>query len=434
MKILIFIALLITSAFSYAGNIAREGHYIFDSEKKLIKHIKTQKDLIIDHVGEYGYEVYGPEGLSLWLKTLGADFKNLNSFKENKLWGRGNWPKFKAVEKQIRKLVATYPTILELVEIGKSEKGNNLLFVKISDNVKTDEAEPEFKYVANMHGDEIVGRELMLKLIEDLAKNYGKDQRITDLINNSEIYIMPTLNPDGSDSQRRSNSKWVDLNRDFPDFTTSDSDNDHSGRASETMAMMKFQAERKFCFSANFHGGAVVVNYPWDTTHTDHPYLGMIKKFSLAYSVENSPMYNSRSYENGIVNGYQWYEVNGGMQDWSYYYHDDLQVTVELSDTKWPKYKEVDGFYKDNRESLLTYMEFVHQGAGFSSKDMEAGLVEIVDTKGLNHGEFTFSRGEFYKVLPVGEYIFKIKARGRDIVEKLFQVTQGDVKNHILEI
>ncbi len=107
-----------------------------------------------------------------------------------------------------------------------------------ADVAKRDLGEPMFKYVANMHGDETLGRQLVLYMAEYLAINYEKDKRVKRLLDTTEIYLMPTLNPDGfepsligffagaanfftgtgSTSRRRMNSNWVDLNRDFPGY------------------------------------------------------------------------------------------------------------------------------------------------------------------------------------------------------------------------
>ena len=131
----------------------------------------------------------------------------------------------------------SYPDITRLESIGQSVQGRELWVIEISDNPGVNEVEPEFKYVANMHGDETVGRELSLYLIEWLVEGYGSNSQATNLINNTAIFIMPTMNPDGFELGQRYNANGIDLNRDFPDQFT-DVSNTTNGRAPETKAVM----------------------------------------------------------------------------------------------------------------------------------------------------------------------------------------------------
>ena len=50
---------------------------------------------------------------------------------------------------------------------------------------------------ARLVGGQAVGRELLLHLIEHLVTQYGKDQKVTGLLNTATVHIMPTMNPDG---------------------------------------------------------------------------------------------------------------------------------------------------------------------------------------------------------------------------------------------
>jgi len=397
----------------FAKNIVEEGYLIFDRSKKSLSIFKNHPDLTIDHITPDGYEVYGPKKLALWLETLDIPYVPLMKVSEHPKLA-ASYPTPEEIADQLTALRDLYPHIIKLISIGKSHRGRDLWVVKISDNPELDELEPEFKYIANMHGDEIVGRELMLRLIKDMAEQYNKDPYITQLINATEIFIMPSMNPDGADNKRRGNQRSVDLNRDFPDFTTRDNRNRWENRELETQAVMQWQSQRNFSLSANFHGGTEVVNYPWDTHHLNAPNTPLIIQLSKSYASLVPSMARSTQFPGGIVNGYKWYEVNGGMQDWSYYWYNDLQVTIELSHAKWPRYSMIDEYYKKNRQALLSYIGKIHQGFGIKLNEigLQVNIQQIVSKNLIrNIGEFSTATNEFHKVLLPGEYMIKVTDR-----------------------
>ncbi|CAG2120947.1 unnamed protein product, partial [Medioppia subpectinata] len=127
----------------------------------------------------------------------------------------------------MQRLNAKYPHLTRLYSIGQSVESRDLLVLEIGTTPGVHRpGVPEFKYVANMHGNEVIGRELLLLFSKYLLENYGTDPRITRLVNSTRIHLMPTMNPDGYEKSLlgdcnseygRGNAHKVDLNRNFPD-------------------------------------------------------------------------------------------------------------------------------------------------------------------------------------------------------------------------
>ena len=344
----------VSQSMAAEGRKTEESFWIHDTRPEVVNLLKSRPEFTIDHAKANGFELYGPLGLEAFLRQNLIDYSQIKTPSE---YFKSEYPSPEDVEKDLQIIAQKYPDITKLYSIGKSVKNRKLWVMKLSQHAKIDDKRPEFKYIANMHGDEIVGREIMLRFIKDCVENYGKDPRLTNLLDKYQIHILVSMNPDGAANSTRGNGSRIDLNRDFPDFSTSDNQDTLNKRQPETQAVMKWQGEHKFKLSANFHGGSEVVNYPWDTIPDRYPEETLIKDLSREYA-NNAPYIGASTlFENGITNGYAWYEVDGGMQDWSIYWRGDFQVTIELSDQKWPNYSEINYYYEQNRPALIKFIE-----------------------------------------------------------------------------
>jgi len=92
-----------------------------------------------------------------------------------------------------------HPDIAQRFSIGKSYQGRELYAMKISDNVATDENEPEVLFDGGHHADEHMGVEMVLKIMTWLVNGYGHDSRITNIVNGREIWLVFSMNPDGAE-------------------------------------------------------------------------------------------------------------------------------------------------------------------------------------------------------------------------------------------
>lgn len=326
------------------------------------------------------------------------------------------YPTYDQLTLFLERMVEEHPDLCRLESIGQSVQGRELWFLKITDNPDVEEDEPEFKYISTMHGNEALGTPLMLNLIGLLLGEYSTDERIRGLVDETEIWIMPLMNPDGfsRNPRRRTNANGVDLNRNFPDPIT-DPVNSPNGRQPETQAVMAFGAAQASNLSANIHTGALVVNYPFDSQFAVTPDDDLFQAISLTYSSNNPPMFASPEFPNGITLGAEWYVVHGGMQDWNYVWLGCNEVTLELSNEFQPPTAELLQFWDDNRESMLAYMEQVHRGVRGLVTDARSGLplAATIRVEGRDHSVFTDPDvGDYHRMLLPGTYTLTFQAEG----------------------
>ncbi|XP_016057458.1 PREDICTED: carboxypeptidase D isoform X1 [Miniopterus natalensis] len=349
---------------------------------------------------------------------------------------------FPDMEIFLRRFANEYPNITRLYSLGKSVESRELYVMEISDNPGVHEpGEPEFKYIGNMHGNEVVGRELLLNLIEYLCKNFGTDPEVTDLVRSTRIHLMPSMNPDGYEKAQegdsisvigRNNSNNFDLNRNFPDQFVQIADPTQP----ETIAVMSWMKAYPFVLSANLHGGSLVVNYPFDddeqgiATYSKSPDDAVFQQIALSYSKENSQMFQGRPCKNiypneyfphGITNGANWYNVPGGMQDWNYLQTNCLEVTIELGCVKYPFEKDLPKFWEQNRRSLIQFMKQVHQGVkGFvlDATDGRGIFNATISVAEINHPVTTYKTGDYWRLLVPGTYKITASAQGYNPLTK----------------
>ncbi len=339
------------------------------------------------------------------------------------------YPTYPQYVEMMQRFASRYPEICRLDTFGTSEEGRLLLALKISDHVQEDEDEARFFYTSTIHGDELVGYVLLLRLADTLLTGYGSVSDITALVDSLAIWINPLANPDGSYSSdqglsltdaRRTNSKGIDLNRDFPDSGSGEG-NDTTMRAAETRHMMYFMQQHRFTMSANIHSGTEVVNYPWDHTrvlHADDPWYRFISREYADETMAVDPGYMWGWPDNGITNGAEWYIITGGRQDYVNYYLEGREVTLELSNEKLLESNLLEEHWRINRRSLLNYMVQCTYGIRGRVSDEISGdpvraqitLPDHDSSYSVVHSSAT--HGDFYRLIKEGIYDLVVSANG----------------------
>lgn len=383
-------------------------------------HLQSQK---------VAFQIKKPEVLDLKMLDIKSTTEFLK-YKSTCMPVMDFYPTYDAYEMMMYNFESQYPDLCEIIELGTLSSGRKLLVAHIGDNLSSKEIEPGFFYTSTMHGDELAGYPLMLMYIDQLLCNYGSDQRITNLVNDIDIYVLPIMNPDGAyrggnetlENSMRPNNNFVDLNRNFPDPKAGPNPDGRTYQP-ETEMIMSFAFNHDINMSCNLHGGAELINYPWDTfieRHADDDWCQKVCRDYADTTQFNSPSAYFIQRDNGVTNGYDWFEIEGGIQDFMNYNVRSRDVTLELSLQKRLNANRIPEIWNSNKNALLNYMNESLYGLHGTVLDCQTGLpidaeIYIEDHDKLNSSVFThLETGAYYRYLAAGDYNISFLAAGYD--------------------
>uniref|UniRef100_A0A1I7XUR7 Peptidase_M14 domain-containing protein n=1 Tax=Heterorhabditis bacteriophora TaxID=37862 RepID=A0A1I7XUR7_HETBA len=249
---------------------------------------------------------------------------------------------------------------------------------------------------------------------------------------------------------------------------------DDQERQPETVAVGQWILSLPFVLSANLHEGDLVANYPFDSTteegtneYSSSPDDGTFRYVSsrilkiirnsrtlnfiyrwLAHTYANNHAHMAKNdhppcdgtsqdafaRQGGITNGAKWYSVSGGMQDFNYLATNTMEITLELSCEKMPSGQQLPQFWEDNKKALIEYMWTVHSGIKGTVIDAESGepingatvwVRNGTATMPIKHPITTWMLGDYYRILPTGQYEIIVEAEGYLPVARNVTVTNN---------
>ena len=282
-----------------------------------------------------------------------------------------NYHDYAEMVAEIQQAAADHPAIFSLFSMGSSYEGRTIWAGKISDNVGTDEDEPEVLFTHHQHAREHLTVEMALYTLGILTNEYGTTQQITDLVNSREIWMVFDMNPDGGEydiatgtyrswrknRQPNAGSPYVgtDLNRNWNyrwgccgGSSGSTSSETYRGpapfSAPETTVVSNFVngrvigGEQQITVAIDFHTYSELVLWPYGYTFTDVP---------SDMTQDDHDVLVTMGQAMAATNGYtpeqasDLYITDGTINDWLYGVHRILNYTFEM----YPVTSGQGGFY-----------------------------------------------------------------------------------------
>lgn len=247
---------------------------------------------------------------------------------------------FDQVKAELDTMHMLYPNLITpVLEMDSTSiQGRPIYYVKISDNPNINEDEPEVLYTGLHHAREGIGPQLLIYYMYYLLEHYEDDPEMQYIVNSTEMYFVPVINPDGYvynettnpngggmwRKNRRNNggSYGVDLNRNYGYQWGYDNngsspdpwDDTYRGAAPfsepETQAIREFCINHEFKMALNYHSYSDLLLYTWGWTEVPCPDDDILEAYAELMTEDNGYTYGPGSTTI--------YATNGGSDDWMY--------------------------------------------------------------------------------------------------------------------
>ncbi|MBD3278825.1 MAG: T9SS type A sorting domain-containing protein, partial [Candidatus Aegiribacteria sp.] len=339
------------------------------------------------------------------------------------------FPTLDEIYDAIDDVIAAHPSICRKITIGTSIEGRPIEAVVVSDNVDNEEIEPEMRIHGSIHGDEMAAATVTLNYLEVLTDSYATSPMCEYIVNNTESWIIPVLNPDGYFHDQRTNANGVDLNRNLSYMWNGSGGGSAPFSEPETQALRDITMQdwpeirnfvNPFTAGLSLHGGEDCINTVWNYTGVPLPEdSGLVH--SQAQDYASSP--GILDYFGGsfwiAFPGHSWYETHGDVNDWSYGECGTVDHTIEVHDDKhvpdWP------GVNNAHYMAILDFFTQSTYGIWGTVTDTNGdpvdALVEIGISSGTDSEPLRFCRtdvtmGDYHKALLPGTYDVQVSADG----------------------
>jgi carboxypeptidase A2 len=232
-------------------------------------------------------------------------------------------------------LVADYPDLAQMVEVGQSVQGRSMWAIRITG---PGQVKPAVMYHGAEHGNEQAPASVVAYVANHLLTNYGSDPDVTALVDNVEWYILPIMNPDGYVNYNRYNAHGVDLNRnwDGPGSGQDPWGGPYPFSEPETAAMRDFFLARPTVrVHIDWHGYVPWIMWPWAhiPDHCPHheTYYGLGYQMRDLVSAEGGGWYDIGTLYNVA------YPVSGCSCNWVYGVEERWSFAIEVVDADMPE-------------------------------------------------------------------------------------------------